>query len=107
MSKKIKANLWLLLIAAISLSAVGFAATGILRHQPAAAEKSDTRQNQSNLSRSGGYVTRGRLPPRLVMNLNALGNRLEKPGKERLTITGELRSSSESQARDCCHFGIP
>jgi hypothetical protein len=100
MSKKIKGNLWLLLIAAISLCAVGFAATGILRRPPTANAKSDTRQNQSSLRRGRGYVNRGRLSPKLAMHLIALGNRLEKPGMERLTITGELRSSSESQARE-------
>ena len=101
MSKKIRANLWLLLIAAISLSAVGFAATGILRRQPAATAKAETRQNRPNASnrRDKGYVRRGRLSPKLSMHLNALGNRLEKPGKERLIIMGELRSA-DSQARE-------
>lgn len=46
------------------------------------------------------YVRRGQLSPRLVAHLNALGNRLEKPGNERLTITGVLQSSASSVPRD-------
>jgi len=101
MSKKIKGNLWLLLLlTAVSVSAVGFAASGIVRRSPAAAAKLDIQQNQPNASRSRGYLNRSRLAPRLVRNLTALGNRLEKPGKERVTITGELRSSSDLQVRE-------
>ena len=100
MSKKIKGNLWLLLITAVSLSAVGFAATKMMRRQPAATIRLDTQQNPPGRDKNRGYVNRGRLSPKLAMHLNALGNRLEKPGKERLTITGELRSSSDSQPRE-------
>jgi hypothetical protein len=100
MSKKRKGNLWLLLITAVSLSAVGFAATRMMRRQPAATVRLDIQQDQPDRDKNRGYVQRGRLSPRLAMNLKAFGNRLEKPGKERLTITGELRSSSDSQPRE-------
>ena len=99
MSKKIKANLWLLLIAVITLSAVGFAANGIMRHKRAAITRLEAQPNSPYTREDRGYVHRGRLSPRLVLNLNALGDRLERPGKERLTITAELRST-DSQARE-------
>jgi len=97
MSKRIKVNLWLLLVIAVSLTVVGFAATGILRRQPTVSETRNTRQNGG---KDKGYVNRSRLSPKLIMHLNALGDRLEKPGKERLIITGELRSSSDPQPRE-------
>lgn len=100
MSKKTKSNLWLLLISVISLSAVGFAAAAIMRRQPAATAKPDMQQNHPDKNKDRGYVHRGRLSSKLAMHLNALGNRLEKPGKERVTITGELRSSSDSSTHE-------
>lgn len=100
MSKTIKRNLWLLLIAVISLSAVGVAATAVMRRQTVARARSDSWPNQSNPRKGRDYVSRGRLTPRLIRNLTALGDHLEKPGKERLTITGELHSSSDSRARE-------
>jgi hypothetical protein len=101
MSKKIKGNLLLLLlITVVSLGAVGFAATNIMRRQAATATKRAAQQNPPNNGKDRGYVKRGRLSQRLVVTLNALGDRLERPGKERLTITGELRSSSDSEARE-------
>src|SRR5262249_13187760 len=100
LTKKSKGNVWLpLLITALGLSAVGVAATGLMRRPHTVSTTLDTQQNQPNLIRGRGYVNRGRLAPRLTMNLNALGDHLERPGKERLTITGELRSSSDSEAR--------
>lgn len=102
MSKKVKGNLWLLLIAAISFSAVGFAATAIMRRPPATIPTLDNQENRPTLSnrKERGYVSRSRLSPKLAMHLNALGNRLERPGRERLTITGYVLSSSDSQARE-------
>jgi hypothetical protein len=99
MIKKIRGSVWLpLLIAALGFSAVGIAATGLMHRRPA--RTVDVPQIQPRVNRDRGYVNRGRLSPRLTFNLNALGNRLEKPGKERLTITGELRSSDASQASE-------
>ena len=102
MSKKVKRNLWSLLIAAISLSAVGFAATSIMRRPPATTATLDGPENRPNASsrKDRGYVSRGRLSPRLALHLNALGDRLERPGRERLIITGHILSSSNSQARE-------
>src|SRR5262249_28920396 len=44
------------------------------------------------------YVRRARLWPQLRETLNALGDRLEKPGKERLILVGTLRRQNNSQA---------
>jgi hypothetical protein len=96
MKNKTRMNFWLaLLTLALSLSAITFATAKILRPKPA-----DTRttgeQNRSNVIKPNRsvYVRRGQLSPRLAMNLAALGNRLEKPGKERLTLMGTLRTTT-------------
>jgi hypothetical protein len=45
-----------------------------------------------------GYIRRGLLRPQLRGALHALGDRLEKPGKERLTLVGTLRRQGSPQA---------
>jgi hypothetical protein len=47
---------------------------------------------------ANSHVRRARLWPRLRDALNVLGDRLEKPGKERLTLAGTLRRQNNSQA---------
>jgi len=47
---------------------------------------------------AGGYVRRAFIRSRLRDALSALGDRLEKPGKERLTLVGTLRRQNYSQA---------
>ena len=94
MRTKVKGSVWLpLLIVALGVSAVGFAFAGMMRRSP-----TTTGQNAIKGSRKE-YVNRGLLAPRLARHLNALGNRLEKPGKERLTVTGVLRLAADSQPR--------
>jgi hypothetical protein len=44
------------------------------------------------------YVRRGRLRSQLQAVLGALGDRLEKPGKERLTLTGTITKAGRQQA---------
>ena len=103
MTKERKRNLWLaLLITTLGLGAVSFAAAGIIRHPRTTEPRLQSDQHSSNVTRVTGkaHVRRGLLSPRLVWNLKALGNRLEQPGKERLTITGVLRRSVDSQARE-------
>jgi hypothetical protein len=103
MTKKRKGNLWLaLLITALGLGAVSFAAAGIIRRPKTPELNPQSGQQSSNISRLTGkaYVRRSLLSPKLIWNLKALGNRLEKPGKERLTITGVLRRSVDSQPRE-------
>ncbi len=91
----LKGSVWLpLMIAALGVGVVGFAATGIMRRSPALENVSN-----ANVSSRKEYVNRRLLSPRLALNLNALGNRLEAPGKERLTVTGILRVSDDSQPR--------
>jgi hypothetical protein len=88
-------------ILALSLSAITFATAKILRP-----ETIDTKpaagQNLSNVPRSNlnAYVRRAQLSPRLAMNLNALGNRLEKPGQERLSLVGTWRVAGAAQPRE-------
>ena len=101
MTKKVKGSVWLpLLLAALGVSAVGVVVSGVIRRQPAATATLESAQSRPRVTKGKGYVNRGLLSPRLAMNLNALGNRLEKPGQERLTITGELRSAADLQARE-------
>src|SRR4051812_20050552 len=94
MKKKIRMHLRLALLAfALSLSAITFATTRILRHK-SPDTKAVTSQNPFDFTRvkRSDYVRRGQLSPRLALNLSALGNRLDKPGKERLTLMGTLRT---------------
>lgn len=96
MKKRIKTSLWLVLLTlALSLSVITFAAARILRRETTDT-KPGTAQNPSNATRSNRneYVRKALLSPRLALNLNALGNRLEKPGQERLTLIGTLRSGT-------------
>ena len=90
MKKNTKTKLWLTVLAiALSLSAITFATARILRHETTET-KPVVSQNFSNVLRSNrnAYVRRAQLSPRLAMNLNALGNRLEKPGQERVSLVG-------------------
>jgi hypothetical protein len=97
MKKKTEMNFWLaLLTLALSLSAITFATAKILR--PKSAEtKAVAEQNRANATKSNrsAYVRRGQLSPQLAMKLGALGNRLEKPGKERLTLWGTLQTATK------------
>ena len=94
--KKKTISLWLaLLTIALSLSAITFATARILRSK-SAEPKAGTGPNRSDLitANRNAYVRRALLSPRLALNLSALGNRLEKPGKERLTLMGTLRTAN-------------
>jgi hypothetical protein len=80
--------LWLAL--AIVLTALTFAASGKLH---AGYPKITSRAGVERAA----YVKRSNLSPKLVWHLNALGDRLEKPGKERLNLTGTLSRANDSQ----------
>lgn len=102
MKKRMKTSLWLVMVAcALCLSAITFATARILRRN-ATGIKPGTAQNLSSVTRSNrnAYVRRAQLSPRLALNLNALGNRLEKPGQERLTLMGILRLSTTAETRE-------
>jgi hypothetical protein len=97
---KIKGKLWLLLlITAVGLTAVGVAASGVMRGSKTSTTPSEKPPNQSNAATSSRkrYLNRGLLSSRLASNLNALGNRLEKPGKERVILIGTLRTDRETR----------
>ena len=100
MKKNTKKKVWFaLLVLALSLSAITFATARILRHETADIKPS---QNPASVTRSNrnAYVRRVQMSPRLAMNLNALGNRLEKPGQERLSLVGTWRVVGAVQPRD-------
>jgi hypothetical protein len=102
MKKNTKTKLWFALSAfALSLSAITFATARILRHETAET-KPVTGQNPASVTRPNRnpYVRRAQLSPRLALNLNALGNRLEKPGQERLALVGTWRVTGTSQPRE-------
>ena len=87
------------LISLLMLAALTYAASNKLRSSntttknPAAGEGA----NLQNGNRSS-YLQRSVLSPKLVWHLKALGDRLEKPGRERLSLTGTLANDSQSHA---------
>ena len=88
----------MLLIALLALTALTFAASRTLRG-PTATESSQSVANAVNPKRPG-YVRRSSLSPQLVWNLKALGDRLERPGRERLLVTGTLTRATDSQTEE-------
>lgn len=91
-----------LLIALPVLTALTFAASARLRGSTPADPKIDSTQSSANRARikQVAYVRRSNLSPKLVRHLNALGERLEKPGKERLSVTGTLSRGAASQTQE-------
>ena len=102
MKKNTKKKLWFALVAlALSLSAITFATAKILRHKTTET-KPVTGQKPASVTRPNrnAYVRRAQMSPRLALNLNALGNRLEKPGQERLSLVGTWRLAETAQPRE-------
>jgi hypothetical protein len=102
MKKHTKAKLWFALVTlALSLSAITFATARILRHKTTDA-KPVTTQNPASVTtpNRNAYVRRAQLSPKLALNLNALGNRLERPGQERLSLAGTWRVAGTAQPRE-------
>src|SRR5215510_1370010 len=88
--------LWAALaITCLGLTALTFAASGKLRGLTAASYPKITTN-----ARRAAYVKRNNLSPKLVWHLNALGDRLEKPGRERLNLTGTLNRANDSQTQE-------
>ncbi len=99
MSTTQKKALWpTLIISALGLSVLAFAATRKVPGTLTAEVRATAAQNSVAPANDKGedYVRAGRLLPQLRWNLKALGDRLEKPGKERLTMTGTLSRASDS-----------
>ena len=90
-----------LLIALLGLTALTFVASGKLRGSKTTDTKTSTSQNTSCRARlkRPAYVRRGNLSPELNWYLNALGDRLEEPGRRGLSVTGTL-SRANSQAEE-------
>lgn len=92
MTKNRRRILWPLLMASVVLTAITIAASAGLRGP----KTSDTKITSSHImahppgSGRGAYVRRSFMLPKLGWALNALGDRLEKPGRERLSAIGTL-----------------
>jgi hypothetical protein len=104
MKKRTKISLWLVLPAlALTFGGITLATAKIFGNASAGA-KPGTVQNPSKIGKNQSYyVRRNLLSPRLGLNLSALGNRLEKPGRERLTLTGTWRLPAR-EAREFAAF---
>lgn len=83
-------------IAAVTL--VTFAARARWRTTSPAAKQASATAQPTPTAGVISYVRRARLSLQLRDALNALGDRLERPGKERLTLTGTLRRQTGLQA---------
>ncbi len=90
-AKYISASTVIALIAAICLGGIVFASL----KTPTTTRK--VALGQTVVVSTTGYVHRGALWPRLRENLKTLGDRLENPGKERLTVTGALTRAGDLQ----------
>ena len=94
--------LWLgLAIACLVFTALTFAASGKLRS--AKMKDLNTRSQPApgpaRVKREA-YVRASALSPKLVWHLKAMGDRLERPGSERLSLTGTLTRTNDSQAEE-------
>lgn len=98
MSTTQKRILWpVFLIALLALGAFAFASARRARGSETASARAIATQN-SNASANpdrGRYVRRRALWPQLRKNLEVLGDRLEKPGKERMILAGTVRTASD------------
>ena len=110
MTRNRRRVLWpTLLIALLVFSALTFVAFGRLRSATTTVVKINTNQiGGSGVSvKRAAYVRRSNLSPKLVWHLNALGDRLEKPGKERLSVTGTLSRANDSKTEIVAVFEFP
>jgi hypothetical protein len=106
MSAKQGKSLWLSIVALIITLTAIYLTSAMTRpapspvNQPAATiiSQPEQREQSAEGEAPAEYVRRGRLRPRLYAVLGALGDRLEKPGKERLTLTGTIIKAERQQA---------
>ena len=82
----------------VALSLCGLFLYGYARG-PSKARKSRSHKSVASQTRGEDpYVRPAALMPQLRWNLQALGDRLERRGKERITLTGTLTQKGESQS---------
>jgi hypothetical protein len=106
MSAKQSKNFWPVILAyTITMTGIYFASArtpavfspvnkfkATINRQPE--QKAESVEGQT----AGEYVERGRIRPQLHAVLDVLGDRLEKPGKERLTLTGTMTKAGSQQS---------
>ncbi len=99
MTKSQQRILWpALLIALLVVTAFTFAASQFRRSMTADPQTATGENRLTPISvNRRAYVQRGLLSPKLVWHLKALGDRLERPGKERLSVTATLSRAGDSQ----------
>ena len=90
-----------LVIACLVFTALTFVAYGKLRstHMNDSNNRSQPAPGPARVKREA-YVRASALSPKLVSHLKAMGDRLEKPGRERLSLTGTLTRTNDSQAEE-------
>jgi len=89
-----------LLIALLVLTALTFAASSKLRRVTVTDSNASNQPAAPARVKRVGYVRPSSLSPKLVWHLKAMGDRLEKPGKEHLSLTGTLARANDSQAEE-------
>jgi hypothetical protein len=94
-SFRVKLSFSVALFALLAAAAMG-ARTWLIRPAVAQAQSRETAPVPSVTPRASDRVRRGLLKPSLREKLRSLGDRLEKPGKERLTVTGTLRRKGDA-----------
>ena len=89
-----------LLIALLVLTALTFAASSKLRRVTVTDSNASNQPAAPARVKRVAYIRPSALTPKLLWHLKAMGDRLEKPGKERLRLTGTLARSTDSQAEE-------
>jgi hypothetical protein len=99
MSKKQKRfGLPILLVVGLAASALGFMSNRSVPISYTTGRKATTsRPGVSANANEASHVKGSLLRPQLIANLDALGDRLLRPGKERLTVTGTLSLADDAQ----------
>ena len=89
-----------LLVVAMAVTTTALISNRRARNSAAAAARfSNTQNSQPRSANRAILVRRGLLGPHLPWKLNALGNRLEKPGRERVSLIGTLSRAGETRPR--------
>lgn len=85
----------------IVVTLTGVAARAWWTEKAAAFNSAATVAQSTPVSGTNGYVRRVLLRPQLRYALNVLGDRVEKPGKERVVFVGTLRRQEGQQPAPC------